>query len=87
MAHKYNIDKDSLTEFCKFYMSFDSILDLSLINPRYQYVIVKPIGFLKDLGTLLNRSEEIFQKYPPIIVLETVCLDLFNSHILAYLFH
>ncbi|XP_019853112.1 PREDICTED: uncharacterized protein LOC109582684 [Amphimedon queenslandica] len=88
MAEKCNIDKDSLTEFCKFYMSFGSILDLSLVNPKYQYVIVKPIGFLRDLGTLLNPSEEILQKYPPIasgIVPETACLDLFNGHILAYM--
>ena len=63
IAEKCTIDEESLQKFCKFYMSFGSILDLSLINPNYQYVIVKPIGFLNDLGSLLNPSKEILQKF------------------------
>ena len=88
MAEKCNIDEESLQKFCKFYMSFGSILDLSLINPNYQYVIVKPIGFLNDLGSLLNPSKEILQKFRTIefgIVPETACLHLFNGHYFAYM--
>ena len=88
MAEKCGMDDESLREFCKFYMSFGSIFDLSLINPNYQYVIVKPIRFLKKLGTLLKPDEDILEKYPTIasgIVPKATCLDLFYGHILVYM--
>ena len=88
MAEKCGMNDESLREFCKFYMSFGSVFDLSLVNPNYQYVIVKPIGFLKKLGTLLKPNEDILQKYPTIasgIVPYAACLDLFDGHNLVYM--
>ena len=54
----------SLEEFCKFYTSFGSILDISLIDPKYQYVIVKPIGFLRSLDSFLCPTKDMHQQYP-----------------------
>ena len=87
MADKCGMDDKSLREFCKFYMSFGSVFDLSLINPKYQYVIVKPISFLKKLGTLLKPDEKTLQKYPTIasgVVPKAACLHLFGGHFFAY---
>lgn len=42
---------NSVTKFCEFYASFCSIVDLSLINPDYPNVIVKPMGF-KSFGQI-----------------------------------
>ena len=92
MADKCGMDDKSLKDFCKFYMSFSSVFDLSLINPNYQFVIVKPISFLKKLGTLLNPKkkdlEERLEKYPTIasgIFPKAVCLEVFDGHIFAYM--
>ena len=82
------MDDKSLKKFCKFYMSFGSVFDLSLINPKYQYVIVKPIHFLKKLDTLLKPDEDIRREYPTIafgIVPKAACLDLFDGHSSAYM--
>ena len=87
MADKCGMNDESLREFCKFYMSFGSIFDLSLINPNYQFVIVKPISFLKKLGTLLNPSGDTLQKYPTIafgIVPKVACSDLFGALFSVY---
>ena len=87
-AHKCGMDEKSVKDFCKFYMSFSSVFDLSLINPNYQFVIVKPISFLKNLGTLLNPSEEHLEKYPTIasgIFPNAVCLEVFDVYIFAYM--
>ena len=88
MAEKCGMDDESLKNFCKFYMSFGSVLDLSLINPNYQYVIVKPIRFLKKLDTLLKPGKDTLQKYPTIasgIIPKVACLDLFGGHFYAYM--
>ena len=88
MAEKCGMDDESLREFCKFYMSFGSVFDLSLINPNYQFVIVKPISFLKKLDTLLKPDEDTCQKYPTMasgIVPKAACLHLFDGHSSAYM--
>ena len=58
-AKQCGMNEKSLTEFCKFYTSFGSIFDLSLVNPQYEYVVVKPMGFLKSLDKFLIPSENI----------------------------
>ena len=87
MAQKCGMDDESLQKFCKFYMSFGSVFDLSLINPTYQYVIVKPISFLKKLDTLLKPDKNTLQKYPTIasgIIPKAACSDLFGGHSSVY---
>lgn len=64
MADECSIDKESLKDFCKFFTSFGSIVDLSLINHEHQYIIVKPIHFLKLFDAFFTQQDEIYQKYP-----------------------
>ena len=88
MAGKCGMEDESLRGFCNFYMSFGSIFDLSLINPKYQFVIVKPISFLKKLGTLLNPSEELHKRYSTVefgIFPEAACLEIFDGHLFVYM--
>ena len=81
-AIECGMDDESLTNFCEFYTSFGSIFDLSLVNPDYSYVIVKPMGFLRTLDMLLYPEDSICQKYPSIIngiIPEKACKDIFGE--------
>ena len=87
-AKQCNMDDKSLNDFCKFYTSFGSIFDLTLIDPNYKYVIVKPIGFLKALNTLLSPTNELCQEHPLLkygIVSESVLQNLFGERWQAYI--
>ncbi|XP_019861024.1 PREDICTED: uncharacterized protein LOC109589373 [Amphimedon queenslandica] len=79
-AKQCNMDDESLDNFCKFYTSFGNIFDLTLIDPKYKYVIVKPIGFLKSLNTLLSPTDKLHQEHPLLkygIVSESALQNLF----------
>ena len=81
-AIECGMDDESLKKFCEFYTSFGSIFDLSLINPGYSYVIVKPMGFLRTLDMLLYPEDSICQKYPSImngIFPEKACKEVFGE--------
>ena len=87
-AKKCNMSDESLEKFCKFYTSFGSIFDLTLIDRNYKYVIVKPIGFLKSLSTLLSPSDELYEEHPSLkygIVSEMTLRKLFNERWDAYI--
>ena len=77
MAKSCGIDAD-LNEFCKFYTSFGSIFDLSLVDPNYQFVILKPINFLKSLESLIFHPADATTKYG--IVPEDKCRKLFDGY-------
>ena len=79
-AKDCGMDDNSVNKFCEFYASFGSIFDLSLINPDYPYVIVKPMGFIKALEKFLNC---ICQKYENGIVPEKACKENLRDDWLA----
>ncbi|XP_019861023.1 PREDICTED: uncharacterized protein LOC109589372 [Amphimedon queenslandica] len=82
MAEECCMDKSSFAGFCKFYTSFGSIFDLSLVDENCQTVAVKPMAFLRLLDCLLYPSEELRKKYPMIlygIYPEEVCKKVFNA--------
>ena len=56
-AQKFGI-QENLGEFCKFFTSFGSILDLRLIVPKSEYIIIKPNEYLQQIQLLFNRLEE-----------------------------
>ena len=76
------MDDNSFSKFCEFYTSFGSIFDLSLVDPEYLYVIVKPMGFLRSLDKILCPDKTIRHKYLAIncgIVSENACKDVFKE--------
>uniref|UniRef100_A0A1X7UHH7 Death domain-containing protein n=1 Tax=Amphimedon queenslandica TaxID=400682 RepID=A0A1X7UHH7_AMPQE len=82
MAKECGMNESSFTGFCKFYTSFGSIFDLSLVDEKCQTVAVKPMAFLQLLDCLLYPSEELRKKYPMIsygIYPEDVCREVFNA--------
>ena len=56
-AQKFGI-QENLGEFCRFFTSFGSILDLRLIVPKSEYIIIKPNEYLQQIQLLFNRLEE-----------------------------
>ena len=87
-ANECGIDDNSFTKFCKFYSSFGSIFDLSLIDPDYPYVIVKPMGFLKSLDKFLCPDDITCQQYPTLMngmIPENACKEAFGENWSAYM--
>ncbi|XP_019859727.1 PREDICTED: uncharacterized protein LOC109587961 [Amphimedon queenslandica] len=88
MAKECGMDDKSLKGFCKFYTSFGSIFDLSLIDPNYQHVILKPVSFLKALDCLFDPSSENLEKYPIMrfgVIPEVVCTKQFDGHMDSFM--
>lgn len=57
MAKDCNLEKDSeynLEEFCKFYESFGSILQVKQLDKKSPYIITKPAEFLKKFNMFLS---------------------------------
>ena len=84
-ARDCGIDEKSLTKFCEFYASFGSIFDLSLVDPEYPYIIVKPMGFLRTLDKLLSPQSSILQHYINGIVPAKVCQEALGKNWLAFM--
>ena len=87
-AEQCGIDRESLTEFCKFYTSFGSIFDLSLVSSEYQYVIVKPMGFLSYLDTFLNPTDYMLQKHSTLnygLISQTACKNVYGQDWSAFM--
>ena len=57
MAMECDIGEESFKEFCRFFTSFGSILDVSFINPCCKVVIIKPNKFLATLSKAFNPNE------------------------------
>ena len=57
MAEECNIDGKKFEEFCQFFTSFGSILDVSFINSHCKVVIIKPNKFLATLAKAFNPNE------------------------------
>ena len=87
-AKQCGIDEESLTEFCKFYTSFGSIFDLSLVSSEYQYVIVKPMGFLSHLDTFLNPKDYMLQRHSTLnygLISQTACRNAYGQDWSAFM--
>ena len=72
---------DSFDDFCRFYMSFGSIIDFSLINPDHKLIVLLPIEFLRLLDKVLQPEKSMYDKYPIMkygIVSEKLCNELFE---------
>ena len=57
-AQKYGITNKHLGEFCRLFTSFGSILDVQLIDPNSDYIIIKPNEFLIKLNDFFVEMNE-----------------------------
>lgn len=88
MARECGMNESSLDEFSKFYTSFGSIFDLSLVDPSYEYTIVKPIEFLRKLDAILDCEDSLIESHPILkygIVSEEACKEVFQDQWREYM--
>ena len=81
-AKECGIIDESFEEFCHFFMSFGSIIDLTCINPEQQIIVLAPVEFLRSLDKIFHPSDEISKRYPMIsngVVSDKVCKEIFEQ--------
>ncbi|XP_019862328.1 PREDICTED: uncharacterized protein LOC109590928 [Amphimedon queenslandica] len=59
LAKELNIVGDKFFEFCKFFSSCGSIIDVSLIDPKSEYIIMKPSKFLEEIDKLFHTDDQM----------------------------
>ena len=57
-AQKCGITNERLGDFCRFFTSFGSILDVQLIDPKSEYIIIKPNEFLVKLHLFFDQMKQ-----------------------------
>ena len=58
-ASELKISGDDFEDFCKFFTSLGSIIDISLINNESDFVILQPVPYFHELDKLFYLSSEI----------------------------
>ena len=56
LSKELNMDDEKFQEFCCFFTSFGSIIDVSLIDPSSKLIILQPVSFLNELDKLFYYS-------------------------------
>ena len=77
VADELDISEEKLDEFCKFFTSFGSIIDVSLIDPESEYVILKPNQFINELDKIFHMNDDMLANKGILTI--TAAQDLFGS--------
>ena len=56
ISKELNIDGEIFEDFCRLFTSFGSIIDVSLIDPTSNLIILKPVQFLNEFDKLFYYS-------------------------------
>ena len=56
LSKELNMSNNTFQEFCRFFTSFGSIIDVSLIDPSSKLIILQPVSFLNELDKLFYYS-------------------------------
>ena len=75
VADELKISEEKLDEFCKLFTSFGSIIDVSLIDPASEYVILKPNLFIDKLDKIFHINDVANKG----ILIPSVAQNLFDS--------
>ena len=78
VADELEISKERLDEFCKLFTSFGSIIDVSLIDPTSEYVILKPNLFINELDKQIFQAKDKMLTNKGILTI-TAAQNLFGS--------
>ena len=82
VAEELCIVGDKFKEFCKFFTSCGSIIDVSLIDEESEYIVMKPSKFLEEIDKLFHTRDQMLAD-KGILTLATA-ERLFGSHADAY---
>ena len=77
VADELEISKEKLNEFCKLFTSLSSIIDVSLIDPESEYVILKPDLFINELDKIFHTNDNMLANKG--ILTPFAAQDLFGS--------
>ena len=84
VANELKISKEKLTEFCKLFTSLSSIIDVSLIDPKSEYVILKPNLFINELDKIFHTNDDMLANKG--ILTMTAAQNLFGSMDAAHVY-
>ena len=59
LADKLKISSTNFQEFCKVFTLFGSIIDVSLIDQKSEYIIMKPNLFVKELDKIFHTTDPV----------------------------
>ena len=59
LADELKISNKKFQEFCEVFTSFGSIIDVSLIDPESEYIIMKPSLFLEEIDRIFNTTNPV----------------------------
>ena len=78
-AKLLNIKDDEFERFCKVFTSFGSIIDVSLIDKGSDYIILRPIDFIRGLDNIFypNTNDPKVAKCG--IVTTSTAMEIFNA--------
>ena len=85
VADELEISKERLDEFCKLFTSFGSIIDVSLIDPTSEYVILKPNLFINELDKKIFQAKDKMLTNKGILTI-TAAQNLFGSMDVAWVY-
>ena len=83
LAEELHIVGNKFSEFCKFFTSCGSIIDVSLIDPKSEYIIMKPSKFLEEIDVLFHTNDQMLAD-KGILTLPTAEKLFGQSHADAY---
>ena len=84
VADELKISEEKLTEFCKLFTSLSSIIDVSLIDPTSEYVILKPNLFIDELDKIFHTNDDVLANKGILTI--TAAQDLFGSIDVAHVY-
>ena len=84
VADELEISKEKLNEFCKLFTSLGSIIDVSLIDPTSEYVILKPNLFIDELDKIFHTNEDMLANKG--ILTPSTAQNLFGSMDVAHVY-
>ena len=84
VADELQISKEKLNEFCKLFTSLSSIIDVSLIDPTSEYVILKPDLFINELDKIFHTKDNMLANKG--ILTPSTAQNLFGSMEVAHVY-
>ena len=85
VADELEISTEKLNEFCKLFTSFGSIIDVSLIDPKSEYIILKPNLFIDELDKKIFHANDKMLANKGILMI-TAAQNLFGSTDTAHVY-
>lgn len=81
-AFECNIKDEDFDKFCRFFASFGSIIDFTLIDPNNKIIVLAPIEFLQSIDKILHPEERLYTRYSMLqegLITDSVCKEIYEA--------